>query len=76
MCDNAKSAVHVLRSIEEPEKVLVACMLWKCWHRRNKINAGEKAILIDWDYGCSSASGCVGFSTDGEAYSSEQGYAS
>ena len=37
----AKEVVQVL-DLPEDQRVLVTCMLWRWWNRRNKVNAGEK----------------------------------
>ncbi|KAK1618800.1 hypothetical protein QYE76_024317 [Lolium multiflorum] len=48
MCQNqsAKTMVEDLLGLGEEQKILVACTLWCCWTRRNKINAKEKEMAL------------------------------
>jgi hypothetical protein len=45
--EHAGAVVEEILNLKEEKKVLSSCLLWHCWLRRNKINAGEKAPSID-----------------------------
>jgi hypothetical protein len=47
---DAKSVIHNILQMGEGKSCLIACLLWRWWTRRNKINAkdnvGDKTSLI------------------------------
>jgi hypothetical protein len=53
LCDRMASYKHAgavvqeILNLNDEKKILLSCLLWRCWLRRNKINAGEKAPSID-----------------------------
>ncbi|XP_073360407.1 uncharacterized protein [Aegilops tauschii subsp. strangulata] len=46
-CANARQVVQQIITLREQDEVLVACMLWKWWNQRNKLNKGEKICPVE-----------------------------
>jgi ribonuclease HI len=44
--EHAGAVVEEILKADDHQKILACCLLWRCWIRRNKINAGEKAPTI------------------------------
>jgi hypothetical protein len=44
--DHAGAVIHEILSLNDEQKLLSACLLWRCWLRRNKLNKGEKASSV------------------------------
>jgi hypothetical protein len=42
LCPDAKTVVQELLVADEDKSILIACLLWRWWTRRNKLNAKEK----------------------------------
>jgi hypothetical protein len=41
--EHAGAVVQEILKLNDKQKILACCLLWRCWLRRNKINVGEKA---------------------------------
>lgn len=46
-CNNAREVVQALFTLSEDDQVLIACMVWKWWDRRNKLNVGDKVSSVE-----------------------------
>ena len=46
-CKNSTETVQVLLTLREEDQVMIACMLWKWWDRRNRLNANEKVVSVE-----------------------------
>ena len=44
--EHAGEVVQEILGANDEQKILASCLLWRCWLRRNKLNAGEKACTI------------------------------
>jgi hypothetical protein len=42
LCHDAKAVVKMLLDLHEEKRIMIACLLWRWWTRRNKINAKDK----------------------------------
>jgi hypothetical protein len=44
--EHVGAVVQDILNLNDDKKVLACCLLWRCWLRRNKIIAGEKALAV------------------------------
>jgi hypothetical protein len=42
LCHDAKAVVKMLLDLHEEKRIMIACLMWRWWTRRNKINANDK----------------------------------